>query len=99
MWDSIVNKQPPWLYRIVNSDTGNLGIRFKKYLINKGYWSDEEDQKLEFELNEYVTEAFKKVEESGLVPLMDIFKYHYHEMTSNLIDQYEEYKAYLAEVK
>lgn len=74
-------------------------IRFKKYLINKGYWSESEDEALSIELNDYVNETFKKVESTGKEPLEDIFKYQYQEMTPNLIEQYEEYKAYLEEVK
>lgn len=73
-------------------------IRFKKYLIGKGYWSKEEDKKLEEELNEYVVETFKKVEQTGKYPLEDIFKYNYAEMPDNLVEQYEEYKEYLKEV-
>lgn len=73
-------------------------IRFKAYLIEKGLWSEEEEAKLEEEYNEYVNEEFKKVENSGLVPLEDIFKYTYAEMPPHLVEQYEEYKQYLEEV-
>lgn len=71
--------------------------RFKKYLIDKGIWSEEEDKKQYEEYENYVGETFKKVEESGLVPLEDIFKYTYAEMTPNLVEQYEEYKKFLQE--
>lgn len=71
--------------------------RFKKYLIDKGLWSEEEDKRLYEEYENYVGESFKKVEESGLVPLEDIFKYTYSEMTPNLVEQYEEYKKFLQE--
>ena len=74
-------------------------IRFKTYLTSKGYWSDKEDEKLNEELADYVTESFKKVEKTGLIPLEDIFKYHFAEMPPHLVEQYEEYKAYLQEVK
>lgn len=71
--------------------------RFKKYLIDKGLWSEEKDKALYEEYESYVGETFKKVEESGLVSLEDVFKYTYAEMTPNLIEQYEEYKKYLEE--
>lgn len=70
-------------------------IRFKKYLINKGYWSEEEDKLLEIENIKTVGSIFKKVEVSGPSKLEDIFKYTYKEMTPQLTEQYEEYKKHL----
>ncbi|HPJ24109.1 MAG TPA: thiamine pyrophosphate-dependent enzyme, partial [Bacillota bacterium] len=70
-------------------------IRFKAYLIEKGYWSDKEDETLNEEYKQLVLDTFKKVENSGEVPLEDIFKYTYAEMTDNLNEQYENYKTYL----
>jgi len=72
-------------------------IRFKKYLIDKGYWSEEEDQKLEEQNTAYVGETFKKVESTGDADLLDIFKYTYKEMTPQLTEQYEYIKAFLKE--
>jgi len=74
-------------------------IRFKKYLIDKGYWSEEEDQKLQDEYNDYVNEVFKQVEATGFYPLEEIFKYQYAEMPQHLVEQYEAYKKFLEEVK
>jgi pyruvate dehydrogenase E1 component alpha subunit len=72
-------------------------IRFKKYLIDKGYWTEEEDQKLEEENTAYVGETFKKVEQTGDAELIDIFKYTYKEMTPQLNEQYEYIKNFLKE--
>lgn len=72
-------------------------IRFKTYLIYKGLWSEEEDSKQIEEFEKLANDTFKRVENSDEIPLEDIFKYHYEEMTENLIEQYEDYKAYLAE--
>jgi len=72
-------------------------IRFKKYLINKGFWSEEEDVALEDETTNYVNDTFKKVEQSGLIPLEDIFKYQYESIPLHLKQQYEAYKQYLEE--
>ena len=70
-------------------------IRFKKYLIDKKYWSEEEDQKLEEENTNFVGETFRKVESTGDAKLIDIFQYTYKEMTPQLKEQYEEMKAFL----
>ncbi len=72
-------------------------IRFKKYLIDKGYWSEKEDQKLEEENNTYVGETFKGVEATGNAELLDIFKYTYKEMTPQLEEQYQYMKKFLEE--
>lgn len=75
-------------------------LRFKKYLIAKGYWSEEEDQKLDNELNEYVIETFKKVEGYGAkVDLIEVFEHTYETMTPQLVEQYNEYKEFLDELE
>ena len=71
--------------------------RFKKYLIDKGYWSEEEDQKLDEENNEFVKQEFEWVEANGAVKLEDIFKYTYGEMTPQLTEQYETHTKFLEE--
>lgn len=71
--------------------------RFRQYLLNRNLLTEEEDQKLQDELNQYVLDVFAKVEKSGLIPLEDVFKYTYAEMTPQLVEQYEEYKKYLEE--
>jgi len=70
-------------------------IRFKKYLIDKGYWTEEEDKKNEEENLKFVGTTFKKVEKSGPTVLEDIFKYTYAEMTPQLTEQLEAYKKYI----
>jgi pyruvate dehydrogenase E1 component alpha subunit len=72
-------------------------IRFKKYLIDKGYWSEKEDKALEAEQTKFVGETFKKVEQSGTEELLDIFQYTYKEMTPQLKEQYETHKKFLEE--
>jgi pyruvate dehydrogenase E1 component alpha subunit len=72
-------------------------IRFKKYLIDKGYWSEKEDKALEEEQTIFVGETFKKVEQSGTEDLLDIFQYTYKEMTPQLKEQYETHKKFLEE--
>jgi pyruvate dehydrogenase E1 component alpha subunit len=70
-------------------------IRFKQYLLDNKFLTEAEDQKIQEEVENEAVEAFKKVENSGLVPLEDIFQYTYENMTPQLIEQYEEYKKYL----
>lgn len=70
-------------------------IRFKKYLIDKGLWSEEEDVRQTEKFENLANETFRKVEASEEVLLEDIFKYHYAEMPENLMQQYEDYKGYL----
>jgi pyruvate dehydrogenase E1 component alpha subunit len=72
-------------------------IRMKKYLINKGTWTEEDEEKQKEEYTAFVNETFKKVENSGLVPLEDVFNYHYKELPKHLEEQYNEYKEYLDE--
>lgn len=73
--------------------------RLKKYLIKKKWLTEKEDQQLDEENNSYVQEVFEKVEKSGEVPLEDIFKYVYEEMTPAQVEQYESYKAFLEGVE
>ena len=74
--------------------------RFKTYLINKGYWTEEEDAKLVEDVNNEIGETFKKVESYGAkVDLMEIFEHTYAEMTPQLKEQYEDMKKYLEGAK
>ena len=71
-------------------------IRFKKYLIDKKFWSEDEDLALDQEHSDFVNKTFKHIEESlGAAKLEDIFKYTYAEMTPQLTEQYQDYKAWL----
>ena len=70
-------------------------IRFKNYLISKSLWTEEQDLKLQEEQKQYVLDTFKKVEDSGLVPLEDIFRYTYQVMPKHLQEQLQDYKNYL----
>jgi pyruvate dehydrogenase E1 component alpha subunit len=72
--------------------------RFKNYLIGKKYWSEKEEELLQDEQNNFVTETFKWVEENGMSNLEDVFKYTYAEMTPQLKEQYETHKAFLEAV-
>ena len=50
--------------------------RFKTYLINKGFWSEKEDEALIEEVNKEINETFRKVESYGAnVELIEIFEH------------------------
>lgn len=73
------------IYRIKEEENEwvkkDLIVRFKIYLINKGYWFEEEDKKLEEEVLVEINDIFKKVESYGVnVELIEIFEYIYVEM-------------------
>ena len=72
-------------------------IRFKQYLLDYKFLTEKEDLKIQEEVEQEAVEAFKKVENSGLVSLEDIFKFTYEHMTPQLVEQYENYKKYLEE--
>jgi len=69
--------------------------RMKKYLINKEYLTEEENTKLVQMCGKIAEDAFKYVEANGKTKLDDIFKYHFKEMTPQLVEQMEEYKEFL----
>lgn len=72
--------------------------RFKQYLIDKGHWSEKEEEKLQEEIAKEVNDTFKKVESYGAqVDLKEIFEHTYAEWTPQLKEQYEEHKKYLEE--
>ncbi len=71
--------------------------RLKKYLLSKGLLTEEEEAQIIAECGKLAEEAFKYVEANGETQLEDIFKYHYKEMTPQLIEQMEEYKQFLRE--
>ncbi len=75
-------------------------IRFKAYLINKGYWSEKDEEKYLEELDTYIGETFQKVESYGAnVELEEIFEHTFAELTPELKEQIDEHKQFLKEVK
>jgi len=93
----------PKIYRLDEEvkewQTKDPHIRFRKYLLDKKILTEAKDEKIQKELNQYVLDEFKKVENSGFVPLEDIFNYTYDKLTPQLKEQLEEYKKYLEEDK
>ncbi|MFA5235365.1 MAG: pyruvate dehydrogenase (acetyl-transferring) E1 component subunit alpha [Bacilli bacterium] len=69
--------------------------RFKAYLINKKLWSEDQDLKLTEELEQYVGDTFKKVENSDNPTIDEVFDYTFAENPSDLVRQKEQYMKYL----
>lgn len=66
--------------------------RFKNYLLGRNIITQTSDDELNQTYNQVVLDTFKLVEDSGLVPLEDIFKYTYEKLTPQLQEQYESLK-------
>jgi len=64
-------------------------VRFRKYLENKGLWSQELEEKTHRRAVEQVEAAVQKAESYRPDPL-EMFKYMYEEMPGNLAEQMEE---------
>jgi pyruvate dehydrogenase E1 component alpha subunit len=69
--------------------------RFKAYLINKKLWSEEQDQQLSQELEQYVGDTFKTVENSDNPTIDEVFDYTFAENPVDLVHQKEKYMKYL----
>lgn len=65
-------------------------VRLKKYLIAQKLWTDEQQTTLDKEQKEYVKAQFKAMENNNHVPLEDVFKYTFSDMTPNLEEQLAE---------
>ncbi|AYU54880.1 pyruvate dehydrogenase (acetyl-transferring) E1 component subunit alpha [Staphylococcus debuckii] len=67
-------------------------VRFRKFLEDKGLWSEEKETAVMDQAKDDIKKAIKeadKVEKQTVTDLMDIM---YEEMPSNLAEQYENYK-------
>ncbi len=75
-------------------------IRFKAYMINKGYWSEKEEEKYLEQLDKEIGETFQKVESYGaIVELEEVFEHTFAELTPELKEQLKEHQEFLKEVK
>ena len=74
-------------------------IRFKAYMISKGYWSEAEESAYLEELDTYIGDVFRKVESYGAeVALEEIFEHTYKELTDELKEQIKEHKQFMEEL-
>ncbi|MGD8690712.1 MAG: pyruvate dehydrogenase (acetyl-transferring) E1 component subunit alpha [Gammaproteobacteria bacterium] len=64
-------------------------IRARKYLIEKGWWSDKEDEAWLAECARQIDAEIKIYKETGKPPVTDMFDYMFEELTDNLREQRE----------
>ena len=69
--------------------------RLKAYLIKKGLWSDEQEEKLVSEYKKQVDRIFTEAENYGPYQLEDVFKYMYADMPEDLKQQMLEHQRFL----
>ncbi|KXT29373.1 pyruvate dehydrogenase (acetyl-transferring) E1 component, alpha subunit [Candidatus Phytoplasma oryzae] len=75
-------------------------LRFQKYLLNKNILTSELINQIEEETKKYVEKVQNEIEQYGnKVKPIDIFKHIYDTMTSQLLEQYNEYTNFLKNKK
>ncbi|WP_078381058.1 pyruvate dehydrogenase (acetyl-transferring) E1 component subunit alpha [Sutcliffiella halmapala] len=67
-------------------------VRFRKYLENKGVWSEEEENKVIEEAKEDIKVAIKKADDQPKQKVTDLISFMYEELPYNLKEQNEIFK-------
>jgi pyruvate dehydrogenase E1 component alpha subunit len=67
-------------------------VRFRKFLENKGLWSEDKENKVIEQAKEDIKEAIKKADAAPKQKVTDLMSIMYEEMPQNLKEQYEIYK-------
>mmetsp|Transcript_18732 Transcript_18732/g.27897 ORF Transcript_18732/g.27897 Transcript_18732/m.27897 type:complete len:425 (+) Transcript_18732:42-1316(+) len=70
--------------------TNNPLSRFRKFLINEKWWSEEEDKQLERTKRKEITQALKNAEKQKKPPIEQLFTDVYDQLTPNLQKQQQE---------
>ncbi|MBB5172241.1 pyruvate dehydrogenase (acetyl-transferring) E1 component subunit alpha [Texcoconibacillus texcoconensis] len=68
-------------------------VRFRKYLENKGLWSEEAENETVEQAKEDIKDAIKKADGAPKQKVTDLMDLMYEEMPQNLKEQYEEFEA------
>lgn len=66
-------------------------VRFRKYLVSKGLWTEEEEEAVIEQAREEIAEAVKQADEYPKQKVTDFIKFMFEELPYNLKEQYEEY--------
>ena len=74
-------------------------LRFKKYLQNKGIWSEKFEDRVKNIANENIEKAVRQAEDIPPPKIEDLFVYTYKDMTPQLKEQLDELKIFLKEKK
>jgi pyruvate dehydrogenase E1 component alpha subunit len=72
-------------------------FRVQKYLQPKGLWSEEMENKLRSEAEEFINKVIKTAESAPAPKVEDIFKYTYAQMTPDLKEELEDFLSFLKE--
>jgi pyruvate dehydrogenase E1 component alpha subunit len=67
-------------------------VRFRKFLENKGLWTEEKENEVIEQAKEDIKEAIKKADAAPKQKVTDLMSIMYEEMPQNLKEQYEIYK-------
>ncbi|KAB7669311.1 pyruvate dehydrogenase (acetyl-transferring) E1 component subunit alpha [Bacillus sp. B1-b2] len=68
-------------------------VRFRKFLENKGIWSEEKENEVIERAKEEIKEAIKLADEAPKQKVTDLMNIMYEELPANLQEQYEIYAA------
>ena len=68
-------------------------VRFRKFLEEKGLWSEEKENEVIEQAKEDIKEAIKKADAAPKQKVTDLISFMYEELPQNLKEQYEIYKA------
>lgn len=68
-------------------------VRFRKFLENKGLWSEEKENEVIDKAKEDIKDAIKKADDAPKQKVTDLMSVMYEEMPYNLKEQYEIYTA------
>ncbi|MDL4841319.1 pyruvate dehydrogenase (acetyl-transferring) E1 component subunit alpha [Aquibacillus rhizosphaerae] len=68
-------------------------VRFRKFLENKGLWSEDEENKVIDKAKDEIKAAIKKADEYPKQKVTDLMENMYEELPAHLQEQMEEYKA------
>lgn len=72
-------------------------LRLERYMLAEGLLKEDEIEPMIEKMKEEVMDAYRSIENSSDTELEDIFKYQYAEMTPQLTEQLEEYRAFWKE--
>ncbi|MCJ7843282.1 pyruvate dehydrogenase (acetyl-transferring) E1 component subunit alpha [Lederbergia sp. NSJ-179] len=67
-------------------------VRFRNYLVEKGVWDEEQENKVIDQAKEEIKEAIKKADETPKQKVTDLISNMFEELPRNLEEQYEIYK-------
>lgn len=70
-------------------------LRLEKYMIEKKLLKEDEIEPMIEAFEKEVMDAYRSIEHSSDTEVEEIFAYHYEEMTPQLQDQLDEYRAFL----